>query len=59
MNNYKRYEPQVLSCSNCGKFFMGNPYSKIIVCCDNCRDEILWKKSLYVTGTEYYPKPKK
>lgn len=50
---------QPMYCCICGKQLMFNfNYKGIPLCCQNCYDEYQWRKTLYVTGTEYYLNPK-
>jgi len=49
-NNYTKSPEQPLYCCNCGTFFMGDPFKKVIVCCDNCREIISKKKACMIVG---------
>lgn len=49
-NNYGKNPTQPLYCCNCGIFFMDDPFKKVIVCSDKCREIIEKKKACMIVG---------
>lgn len=49
-NNYGENSAQPLHCCNCGFLFMGDPFEKVIICSDECREIIEKKKACMIVG---------
>lgn len=52
------FKKQEIYCCICGKKFMTDfSYCGGFVCSITCKEEYNWRKTLYISGVDYYSKP--